>query len=288
VARAIQTEINEGRGFADGYVLLDLRHLGADRIKNRLPGIREICMDFAGLDPVEAAIPIQPAQHYSMGGLQVDQDCRSPVPGLYAAGECACVSVHGANRLGGNSLLETIVFGKVAASTLSADLERLPPPDEGPLREAVLELEKELEALQRPRPDGIPYATIRDSLRETMTEKVGIFRNRDGLEEAVYLIEAMKDRLKKVALPGTSSSRRFNQGLLNAYELGLMLDLAEIIAKGALRREESRGSHFRTDYPKRDDSRWLAHSIATWTPEGPSFSSRPVAITKYPPKERTY
>jgi len=288
VARAIQTEINEGRGFADGYVLLDLRHLGADRIKNRLPGIREICMDFAGLDPVEAAIPIQPAQHYSMGGLQVDQDCRSPVPGLYAAGECACVSVHGANRLGGNSLLETIVFGKVAASTLSADLERLPPPDEGPLREAVLELEKELEALQRPRSDGIPYATIRDSLRETMTEKVGIFRNRDGLEEAVYLIEAMKDRLKKVALPGTSSSRRFNQGLLNAYELGLMLDLAEIIAKGALRREESRGSHFRTDYPKRDDSRWLAHSIATWTPEGPSFSSWPVAITKYPPKERTY
>lgn len=288
VARSIQTEIKEGRGFEDAYVLLDLRHLGPDKIKSCLPGIREICIDFAGIDPVEAPIPIQPAQHYSMGGIEVDQECRSPFRGLYAGGECACVSVHGANRLGGNSLLETIVFGKVAAATLAQDLEILSPPDEGAMRAGLRELEHDLDRFSDHRRDGTSYAIIRDRLQEVMTEKVGIFRTSEGLEEAVKAVEEMRDQLKRVSLPGGGSSRRFHQGLVNAFEAGLMLDLAEIITKGALRREESRGSHYRTDHPRRDDARWLEHTIASCTPDGPSFSSKPVAITKYPPKERTY
>lgn len=288
VARSIQTEIEEGRGLEGEYVLLDLRHLGAEKIKSRLPGIREICIDFAGVDPIEAPIPIQPAQHYSMGGMEVDEHCRSPFQGLYAAGECACVSVHGANRLGGNSLLETVVFGKVAAETVAGDLEGLPSPDLNAIEAALREVEEDLEKLCSSGKDSISYATIRDRLRELMTKKVGIFRTREGLEEALKDIKEMQEGLKRVSLPGGLSSRRFHQGLVNAFEAALMLDLGEIIAAGALRREESRGSHYRTDYPHRDDARWLEHTIASWSPEGPSFSSKPVTITKYPPKARTY
>lgn len=288
VARSIETEIKEGRGFEGGYVLLDLRRLGAERIKSRLPGIREICIDFAGVDPIEAPIPIQPAQHYSMGGIEVDQNCRSPFPGLYAAGECACVSVHGANRLGGNSLLETIVFGKVAAQTVAADLKNLPSPDENAMRAALREVEEDLRKLSSPPRDRISAAAIRDRLRELMTEKVGVFRTREGLQDALNAIKGMKEDSKKLGLPGGPSSRRYNQGLVNAFETGLMLDLGEIIAAGALRREESRGSHYRTDYPERDDTRWLEHTIASCTPEGPALSSKPVTITRYAPKARTY
>lgn len=288
VARSIQTEINEGRGFQDEYVLLDLRHLGAEKIKSRLPGIREICIDFSGVDPIEAPIPIQPAQHYSMGGIDVDQDCRSPVPGLYAAGECACISVHGANRLGGNSLLETIVFGKVASEKLPPDLETLPTAEPGAVEAAVKEIEQDLACLSDSRRDGIPYTTIRDRLREVMSEKAGLFRTREGLEQAVAILKELKEGVKRVVVPGGAPNRRFHQGLINAFEVGLMVDLGEIIVAGALRREESRGSHFRTDFPHRDDARWLHHTMASWTPDGPSFSTKPVVITKYQPQARTY
>jgi succinate dehydrogenase / fumarate reductase flavoprotein subunit len=288
VARSIQTEINEGRGFENEYVLLDLRHLGAEKIKARLPGIREICIDFSRIDPIEAPIPIQPCQHYSMGGIEVDQDCHSSVQGLYGAGECACVSVHGANRLGGNSLLETIVFGKVAAQTLRRELEGLAPGNGREVQIAVGELEDELRRLSEPRKGGIPYTTIRDQLRELMTYKVGIFRTHEGLQEAAEALRKLRGQLAYVTVPGGIRSRRFHQGLINAYEVGLMVDLGEIITMGALRRQESRGSHFRTDFPHRDDSQWLHHTVASWTPEGPSFSSKPVTITRYPPKARTY
>ena len=288
VARSIQTEINEGRGFQDEYVLLDLRHLGAEKIKSRLPGIREICIDFSGVDPIEAPIPIQPGQHYSMGGIDVDQDCRSPVPGLYAAGECACVSVHGSNRLGGNSLLETIVFGKVASEKLPPDLETLPTAEPGAVEAAVKEIEQDLAWLSDFRRDGIPYTAIRDRLREVMSEKVGLFRTREGLEQAVAILKGLKEGVKRVVVPGGAPNRRFHQGLINAFEVGSMVDLGEIIVAGALRREESRGSHFRTDFPHRDDARWLHHTMASWTPDGPSFSTKPVVITKYQPQARTY
>ncbi len=288
VARSIQTEINEGRGFENAYVLLDLRHLGAEKIKARLPGIREICMDFSALDPIDAPIPILPAQHYSMGGIQVDQDCRSPVKGLYAAGECACVSVHGGNRLGGNSLLETIVFGRVAAQTLERELESLGPLRDREVEATVQEAEKELDRLSGPRKAGIPFTAIRDRLRETMTDKVGIFRTQEALLEATESLRELRDALANVTVPQKIRTRRFHQGLINAYEVALMVDLGEIIAAGALRRQESRGSHFRTDFPQRDDAQWLHHTVASWTPHGPSFSSKPVTITKYPPKARTY
>jgi len=288
VARSIQTEINEGRGFENAYVLLDLRHLGAEKIKARLPGIREICIDFSALDPIEAPIPIQPAQHYSMGGIQVDQDCRSPVRGLYAAGECACVSVHGTNRLGGNSLLETIVFGKVAAQTIERELESLGPENDREVEAAIKEAEEELRGLSGPRKGEIPHTTIRDRLREIMTDKVGIFRTREGLQEATEILRELRKALANVTVPGGIRTRRFHQGLVNAYEIALMVDLGEIITTGALRREESRGSHFRTDFPQRNDAQWLHHTVASWTPEGPSFSSKPVTITRYPPKARTY
>jgi succinate dehydrogenase / fumarate reductase, flavoprotein subunit len=288
VARSIQTEINEGRGFEDEYVFLDLRHLGAEKIKARLPGIRDICIDFAGVDPIDAPIPIQPAQHYSMGGIEVDQDCHSPVTGLYAAGECACVSVHGANRLGGNSLLETIVFGKVAARTVGRELDQLPRGNDKEMDSAIKAIEGELSSLCQPRKDGIPYTKIRDRLREVMSNHVGVFRTREALNEAVRALRELRDSVTKVVVPGGITTRRFHQGLVNAFEVGLMLDLGEIIVAGALRREESRGSHFRTDFPQRDDAQWLHHTVASWTAEGPSFSSKPVTITKYPPKARTY
>jgi succinate dehydrogenase / fumarate reductase flavoprotein subunit len=288
VARSIQTEINEGRGFENAYVLLDLRHLGAEKIKARLPGIREICMDFSALDPIDAPIPILPAQHYSMGGIQVDQDCRSPVKGLYAAGECACVSVHGGNRLGGNSLLETIVFGRVAAQTLERELESLGPLRDREVEATMEEAEKELGRLSGPQAGGIPFTEIRDRLRETMTDKVGIFRAQEALREATEILRELRDALAKVTVPQKIRTRRFHQGLINAYEVALMVDLGEIIAAGALRRQESRGSHFRTDFPQRDDAQWLHHTVASWTPHGPSFSSKPVTITRYPPKARTY
>jgi succinate dehydrogenase / fumarate reductase flavoprotein subunit len=288
VARSIQTEISEGRGFENAYVLLDLRHLGAEKIKARLPGIREICLDFSALDPIKAPIPIQPAQHYSMGGIQVDQDCHSPVRGLYAAGECACVSVHGANRLGGNSLLETIVFGKVAAQTIGRELETLGPVNEREVQLAVKEVEEELGRLSGPGKRGMLYTTIRDRLRDLMTDEVGIFRSREGLQEATEILGELREELASVTVPGGIRTRRFHQGLINAYEVALMVDLGEIITAGALRRKESRGSHFRTDFPQRDDAQWLHHTVASWTPDGPSFSSKPVTITKYPPKARTY
>lgn len=288
VSRSIQMEINEGRGFQDAYVLLDLRHLGAEKIKSRLPGIREICIDFAGIDPIDTPIPIQPCQHYSMGGIDVDDDGRSPISGLYAAGECACVSVHGANRLGGNSLLETIVFGKVAAEALGPDLKDLAPGDETVVASAIRETEEDLKRLGEYRSDGISYATVRDRLREIMTDKVGIFRDQAGLSEAMRSLQELREDVRRIIVPGGVPHRKYHQGLINAYEAGLMVDLGEIITSGALRREESRGSHFRTDYPRRDDAKWLQHSIATWTSAGPTFSSKPVTITKYPPKERVY
>jgi succinate dehydrogenase / fumarate reductase flavoprotein subunit len=287
VARAIQTEVNEGRGFEGGYVHLDIRHLGEEIIKSRLPGIRQIAMDFAGVDPIEAPIPVQPGQHYSMGGLACDENGETSMGGLFAVGECSCISVHGANRLGGNSLLETVVFGKRAGER-AADLVKggggkAPEPV---LAEALREQTSVIEALKA-RSDGERQATIRREMKAVMTEKVGVYREEQPLAKAVEALAGLKERYKSVVLDNKEGP--FNYDLVDTLELGGMLELAEVTAVTALKRNECRGSHWRTDYPGRNDEEWLKHSMATYNPDSPPrLEGTDVIITKYQPTERKY
>jgi len=286
VARAIQTEINEGRGFQEGYVHLDLRHLGKERILQRLPGIRQICIDFGAIDPIEEPIPIQPGQHYSMGGIDTDVTGKTSVENFYAVGECACVSVHGANRLGGNSLLDTIVFGRLAAEAVG---ERFADFDFQP-NEAIVEdrVQGRIDRVERllARQGGPRHHEIRDQLRTLCMEKVGIFRDGKDLTEAVQGIEQLKKQYQEASL--ATSPGPFNFEIVNMLELESLLYLGEITAKGALARRESRGSHYRTDYPKRDDAEWLRHTVARLEGDEVVFSHSDVDVSRYEPQERTY
>jgi succinate dehydrogenase / fumarate reductase flavoprotein subunit len=290
VARSIQTEVNEGRGFTGpygGYVHLDVRHLGAETIKTRLPGIRHIAMDFAGIDPIESSIPVQPGQHYSMGGLACDENGQTDLPGLFAVGECSCISVHGANRLGGNSLLETVVFGKRAGARAAELVEggagSVP---EAALIEALREQNGAVEALKA-RTAGERQAVIRDEMKAVMTEKVGVYRQEKPLAEAVGALAELKERYHSVTLDNKGDA--FNYDLVDTLELGGMLELAEVTALTALKRTECRGSHWRLDHPGRNDGEWLKHSLATYHPDGPPhLAYKGVIITKYPPTERKY
>lgn len=286
VARGIQTEIDEGRGFEGGYVHLDLRHLGKEKIMDRLPGIRQISIDFAATDPIQECIPIQPAQHYSMGGIDTNIDGETSLPGLYAAGECACVSVHGANRLGGNSLLETIVFGTRAARKASQKIEKeKSPPNQRTFQENSRAFHSKLEELLGRRREE-PCFRLRDELKTLMTSRVGIFRKESDLLSAKKKIKELKERLNHVGVK--QKEMGFNYEFIHYLELEGMLHVAEVIVEGALARKESRGSHFRLDYPARDDEHWLRHTMAFKTPEGPKLGYKEVTTTKYPPKERTY
>jgi succinate dehydrogenase / fumarate reductase flavoprotein subunit len=283
VSRAIVTEIREGRGFEGGYVHLDLRHLGEGKINERLPTIRELAIYFAGVDPVREPIPIQPAQHYTMGGVPADVNGATPLRGFYAAGECACVSVHGANRLGGNSLLDTVVFGKragAAAVEYAKQMSAASFPEDALKRE-----EARLNELLT-RKEGEKASVIKKLLGETMMDKVGIFREKKALEAAKKTVQKLKQRFAKVCVE--DSSRKFNTSLVETLELGFGLDLAETIVAGALARTESRGAHTRLDFPKRDDDNWLKHTLATYTPEGPELSYKPVTITRFKPEARGY
>lgn len=287
VARAIQTEIREGRGFGGGFVHLDLTHLGRDKITERLPGIRAIAMSFAGIDPIKEPIPVQPGQHYTMGGIDCDLDGASEVEGFFAAGEAACVSVHGANRLGGNSLLDTLVFGKRAgekAAAFVAETGRKPPAERilRPARDKVSRRVADLLAR-----DGVENGVdLLSRLQALMNEKVGIFRQEDSLQEALGEIRRLKERYARVR--PRSRSRRFNLDLVRNLELEGMLEVAEVITLGALRRLESRGSHARLDYPERDDDRWLRHTVVRWEEDGPRVEYSPVRQTKWEPGERKY
>jgi len=283
VSRAIETEIREGRGFANEYVHLDLRHLGEAKINERLPTIRELAIYFAGVDPAKLPIPVQPAQHYTMGGVSTDIDGATSVKGLYAAGECACVSVHGANRLGGNSLLDTVVFGKRAGAKAAEYVKTAA--DVG-FREAVTtDEQKRIDALLN-RKDGVKASEIKRALGTTMFDKVGIFRQKADLETAKKNVAALKRQFENVSV--TDSSHRFNTSLSETLEVGFELDLAELIVACALARRESRGAHYRTDYPKRDDVKWLKHSLVIRTVEGPKLSYKPVTITRFQPEARGY
>lgn len=286
VARSMTTEIAEGRGFEDAYLHLDLRHLGAKKIRQRLPGIRQICMDFAGIDPVEDPIPVVPAQHFSMGGIDTDADGATGIDGLYAAGECACVSVHGANRLGGNSLLETIVFGEIAGRRASEYVRgSMEAPGARAALDATLTAEQTRIAAvsdgEGPRPHE-----IHEQLGRIMSDKVGVFREAARLREAVGQIAEVREKAEEMKIaPGP---RVCNQELVDALDVAGMVDLAGVVAAAALRRTESRGSHARTDFPKRDDAHWLKHTVATRGGTGPVFSEKNVVITAYEPAERTY
>jgi succinate dehydrogenase / fumarate reductase flavoprotein subunit len=287
VARAIQTEVDEGRGYEKEYVHLDLRHIGAEKIKKRLPGIREICHNFASLDPIDTPIPIQPAQHYSMGGIDVDESCASAVEGFFAAGECACVSVHGANRLGGNSLLDTVVFGKIAGEEASRRLKHLTGSkrSEKLLLDEALNLKSRIASWQS-RDSGIKVHRLLDRLKNIMSDRVGIFRNKKELAAALQEIAMVRDDYKKAYISG--DCLRYSQELVNVIEFASMLDLAEVITLGGLNREETRGSHFRTDFPKRNDKDWLKHTLVRYEDGKPHISYAEVKVDKYEPKERKY
>jgi len=283
VSRAEQTEINEGRGI-DGCVLLDLRHLGYDLIRERLWQIREIGIDFAGVDMVTDPIPVQPGCHYIMGGIKTDVDGRTPMEGLYAAGETACVSVHGANRLGANSLLDTVVFGR--RSGIDAAQRARTSHATMPGQRYADEAEKKLRALLDRPLNGDRVAKIRLDMGNMMSQKVQVFRTEAPLREAVADVRALQARYERVGVE--NKGKVFNTDLLFAIELGYMLDCAEMTAVSAVERKESRGAQYRLDYPQRDDANWLKHIACTYSPEGPQLSYLPVTITKWQPQERKY
>jgi len=289
VSRSIATEIEEGRGFESelgSYVHLDLRHLGREKILERLPGIRSICLDFLGIDPILEPIPVMPAQHYSMGGIDTNERCQTDLEGFYAAGECACVSVHGANRLGGNSLLEAIVFGKLGAIAIDDDLKKTNgKPDSLEVEKAKKKVEEKIYRLGSSK--GEKPFRILDDLRKTMSTYVGIFRTKEGLEEGLNRIMELKKRAENMGV--TSPNLFMNYELISALELEYMIDICHLITLGALLREESRGAHFRRDFPMRDDRKWLKHTMARIGKNGePEISYKDVVITKYEPTERKY
>ena len=287
VARAIQTEVSNGNGFEDEYVQLDLRHLDAEKIKKRLPSIREICINFAGIDPIETPIPIQPAQHYSMGGIDVDEKCASVVKGFFAAGECACVSVHGSNRLGGNSLLDTVVFGKIAGEEASHYVRNCGEYQESEriLLDEALTIKNRVEKWQK-KDNGIKVHTILNRLKVIMSDNVGVFRVKRGLEEALKKVRELKEEYDQVYLSGNCF--RFSQEIVNLFEFDSMLDLAEVIIFGALNREETRGSHYRLDFSERNDKEWLKHTLVSLVEGKAQISYKDVDVSKYKPEIRKY
>lgn len=282
VSRAEWTEILEGRG-VNGCVMLDLRHLGKARIEERLPQIRELAIDFAGVDPIDSLVPIKPGAHYTMGGIRVDSACASPVQGFFAAGECAAVSVHGANRLGGNSLLETVVFGRVAGRSAAAYAKDH---DFAPLPASALQAQEERRRVLFASTGKERVHVLRDAMQAAMNEHFHIFRDKALMERGLAKIRDLRGRFGDIAIG--DHTMVYNTALTEAYELDAMLDLAEIIAVSALARTESRGAHARTDYKDRDDKKWLMHTVAHPSAGGPKLSYQPVTMGKFQPMERVY
>ncbi|MBY8993529.1 MAG: FAD-dependent oxidoreductase [Candidatus Heimdallarchaeota archaeon] len=290
VARAIETEILEGRGFEDSYVHLDLTHLGKEKIMERLPGIREISMYFAGVDPIEKPIPVQPGQHYSMGGIASKYKGdfgETPIEGLYSIGETSCISVHGANRLGGNSLLETIVFGRYVGRAIFKKNSRkkiksieIKKAEEDSLKV----IEKTLTSWDKNK--GKKPSEIRSAMKTTMDRNVGIFREDAKLQQAVIDLLKVQKEFKSMHIE--TQDRKFNFGLVRALELRNMVDIAEVTAFAALWRKESRGAHFRTDYPTRNDKEFLVHSLVTRKNGELIVETKPVKLGIFEVKERAY
>jgi len=291
ISRAIYLEIREGRGVeGKDYVYLDLTHLGRDVIEKKLPDITDFVRTYLGIDPVDKPIPIQPTAHYIMGGIPTDvngcvlaDEKNNVMPGFYAAGECACVSVHGANRLGTNSLVDIQVFGKLAGKHMaeyaaSSDYKPLPEDPEGMVR-------REIERLKT-NSGKESAAKIRAELQEAMMDNASVFRTAETLGTMRKKLSELQERYKDVAVGDKGDL--YNTDLMEAYELGYLLDLADALLVSAEARTESRGAHCREDYPKRDDANWLKHTFAYKTDSGIRLAYKPVTITKFQPKERKY
>jgi len=298
VSRSMMKEINEGRGFTDEdsglpYLQLDLRHLGKEKIDTKLPFIKELSMKFIGVDPAEEPIRIKPTAHYTMGGIRVNGNGRvldgdgRYVKGLWSAGESACVSIHGANRLGANSTAECLVYGRIVGEDVVAYLDSEPStPMPSDSSTVSAEEERIFRDLFRREESTSDVYTVKARLRDVMDKSVYVFRDETGLSDAVRQVRALKDEFRGVKV--TDGGRVFNYNLQDVLEVGIMLELAEVVAQGALNRRESRGGHARTDYPNRDDAGWLKHTLALRTADGPSFSYSPVTITIWKPVERKY
>jgi succinate dehydrogenase / fumarate reductase flavoprotein subunit len=294
VSRAIYMEVREGRGVeGKDYVLLDVHHLGRKVIEEKLPDITDFARIYLGVEPLKEPVPIQPTAHYAMGGIPTDLLTRvtrdrdaTVVPGLYAAGECACVSVHGANRLGTNSLVDLLVFGRRAGRQMIADIKGVVAPDI-PI-DATEPARAELDALLAPVTGGPQESAtkLKTELADVMMDNVGVYRTAELLDGAKAKYEELRERYRRVR--SGDRGKTFNTDLLEARELGYLLDCAEPTILGAIARKESRGAHAREDFPDRDDQGFLAHSLVRRTPDGPAIDYKPVTITRFQPKPRVY
>jgi len=290
LSRAEMTEIKEGRAF-DGpygsYVHLDLTHLGERVIDEKLPFVKELAEKYLGIDPVHEPIPVRPGQHYMMGGVHTDIHGFTGVTGLFAAGEVACVSMNGANRLGSNSLTECLVFGAEAGKAAAEYASKQPAPSFGnPVQGLAASEEARVFDEILKHEQGERISTIRVDMQKSMEDHVGIYRDENNLKEACSIVGDLKKRMGNVVVE--DKDRVFNTDIISALELDFMLDAAETIAYSALPRRESRGAHSRTDFPNRDDTQFLKHTLAYKGPTGPRIDYTPVTITRWKPEARVY
>jgi succinate dehydrogenase / fumarate reductase flavoprotein subunit len=292
VSRAMYQEIRAGRGIGGkDYLYLDVRHLGRKVIEEKLPDITDFARVYQGVEPLKEPVPVQPTAHYAMGGIptntstEVIRDGKATVvPGLFAAGECACVSVHGANRLGTNSLVDLLVFGRRAGRQMARYVEGVERPR--PIADATEPIRAAMEEIKGRAATGESVSVIRHELADVMMDNVGVYRDGTLLTAALAKVRELKDRFGAISITDCGST--FNTELLEAQELGYLLDLAEVMTAGALNRTESRGAHSREDFPERNDGDWLKHTLAYKGPKGPTLKYRPVSITRFEPKPRTY
>ncbi|MDH3276630.1 MAG: succinate dehydrogenase/fumarate reductase flavoprotein subunit [Nitrosopumilus sp.] len=288
VSRAIMTEINEGNGFKHetgvDCMKLDLRHLGDEKIKEKLGGIREISIKFSGVDPADEILDIRPVCHYMMGGIHTNIDGATELQGVWAAGEAACNSVHGSNRLGANSTSECIVWGKITGSLAVDYIEKSTNSNPWPHHLVTLEEKRIYDGIFRGNGDVNPY-DIKQELTDTMNEKAYVYKNEKNLIEGLKKIRQLKEQTWKHV---DDSAKEYNTNFINVMELDSMFRTAEIVLIGAINRKESRGAHSRTDYPKRDDANFLHHTLAYYDPKEPIMKTHPVTITNYQPVERKY
>ncbi len=285
ISRSIYLEIREGRGIeGKDYVYLDATHLGAEVVEKKLPDITDFCRTYLGVDPVHQPMPIQPTAHYAMGGIPTDIDGRvvideqkTPIYGLYAAGECACVSVHGVNRLGTNSLVDLVVFGRRGGRHMAQFANEI---DFQPIQSDVEDRSRSQVSRILSNQGGESAATIRAEMQKIMMDNVGVFREEPGIREAIKTVQALRERFSRVSID--DKGKRFNTDLLEAIELGNLLELAEVTAIAVLNRTESRGAHSREDYQQRDDENWLKHSLVTKGPQGYNIDYKPVRLNDEP------